>query len=155
MKKRPPFLSERMRIDKGLTEIQEFGRKFKDIPLHRWVRDLRKRMHMSQKLLAARAKITQPQLSQIESEKAKVTLETLQRVFTALFCDALILPYPHDDLDLILKNQARLAAKKKLSSLSGSMALEEQTPTKEYLERKIAEVADEQIRSGSTEIWDS
>lgn len=153
IKRRSSPLSERMRIDKALKDIQAFGR-FKSIGLHHWIRDLRKRLHMSQKQLAARAKITQPQLSQIESGKAKFTLETLEKVLAALFCDILVLPFPQDDLEVVLKRQAHTAAKKKLASLSGSMALEEQTPSKEYLERKINEVADDLIRSGSTEIWD-
>lgn len=109
---------------------------------------------MSQKQLAARAKITQPQLSQIELGKAKITIETLEKVLRGLFCDLLILPFSYSDMEEILKKQAHLAAKKKLASLYGSMVLEEQAPPKEYFKKKIAEVADELIRSGSTEIWD-
>lgn len=36
----------------------------------------------------------------------------------------------------------------------GSMALEEQLPSKEYLNKKIEEVAGDLIRSGSSEIWE-
>lgn len=154
MKRKTSPLSTRMRIDQSLEETRALGNKFKSIGLHQWVRDLRKRLHMSQKQLAARAKITQSQLSLIESGKTRITMGTLERVLAALFCDALILPFPHGDMGTILKEQAYQAARKKLSSLSGSMALEEQLPSKAYLERKIAEVADDLIRSGSTEIWD-
>ncbi len=109
---------------------------------------------MSQKQLARKAKITQPQLSQIESGKAKVTIQTLQRVFEALFCETLILPLPIHNIDEVMKEQARLAAEKMLKSLTGSMALEEQAPSKEYLKMKTKEIAEELLRSGSTEIWD-
>lgn len=155
MKKKQTLLAERLRIDSSLEEIQKLSQKIGNISFHRWIRDLRKRLHMSQKQLAKRAKITQPQLSQIESGKAKVTVETLQKVFEALFCDTLILPLPYESVDEVVKKQAKLTAKKKLESLMGSMALEEQLPSREYLEKKIEEVTKDLIRSGSTEIWDT
>jgi len=154
MRKKRTFLSERIRIDASLEEIQSIGRKFGHVMPHQWIRDLRKRLHMSQKQLAQRAKMTQPKLSEIESGKAKVTVETLRRVFQALFCEALILPLAFENIDLIVRKQAILAAKKKLRSLMGSMALEDQLPSGHYLEKKIEEVADELVRSGSIEIWD-
>jgi len=152
-KRATPILSERMRIDTALKDIQRFGVKFKSIGLDRWTRDLRKRLHMTQKQLAKRAKITQSQLSKIEAGKTKITLETLEKILGALFCDLLILPLPQHEIEVVLKKQAYLAAKKKLTSLYGSMALEEQIPSKEYLEKKVAEVADDLIRSGSQMIW--
>jgi predicted DNA-binding mobile mystery protein A len=154
MKKRKTPLSERMRIDKALKDIRKCGYRFKTIDVHRWIRDLRKRMNMSQKQLAKRSQITQPQLSQIESGRAKVTMETLGKVFEGLFCDLLICPFPRIEIEEVLRKQAYFAAKKKLASLHGSMALEDQVPPKEFLEKKIQEVADDLIRSGSTEIWD-
>lgn len=154
MVKRRTLLAERLRLDASLKEMQALVRKIGNFPYHRWVRDLRKSLHMSQKQLAKRAKITQPQLSKIESGRAKITLETLEKVFEALFCAVWILPLPNEDLNVMMKERAKLAAKKKLESLMGSMALEEQLPSKEHLEKKIEEVADDLVRSGSTEIWD-
>ncbi len=154
MAKRRTLLAERLRLDTSLKETQALVRKIGNFPYYRWVRDLRKSLHMSQKQLAKRAKITQPQLSKIESGQAKITLETLERVFNALFCTAWILPLPNEDLGDVMKQRAKLTAKKKLESLVGSMALEEQLPSKEHLEKKIEEVADDLMRSGSTEIWD-
>jgi predicted DNA-binding mobile mystery protein A len=154
MKRRQTLLAERLRVDAMLVNIQELGKKVSGISLQRWIRDLRKKLCMSQKQLAKRAKITQPQLSQIESGKAKVTVETLRRVFNALFCEILILPLPYENIETIVNKQARLAAQKKLESLMGSMALEGQLPTKDYLDKKIDEVAQDLIRSESTEIWD-
>lgn len=154
MKKRSPLLSERMRIDKTLEDIRKATHRFLSIEMSRWIKDLRKRLHMSQKQLAKRAKITQSQLSQIESGKSRITIETLTKIFLALFCQPLILPFSQTDFADILKRQARLAAKKKLASLRGTMALENQMPSQKYLEKKMEEVAEDLLRSGSTEIWD-
>ncbi len=151
---RKTLLSERLRIDESLREIQLLRSKIREIPFYRWIRDMRKRLRMSQKQLAKRAKMTQPQLSQIESGKAKITMESLEKIFAALFCEVMILPLTHHDLESVVKKQAKLAAKKKLGSLMGSMALEEQLPLSKYLEKKIEEVADDLIHSGTTEIWD-
>lgn len=155
MKNRKQLLSERLRIESALHEVGSLGKRFRDIEYPRWIKDLRKQLQMSQKQLAKRAKITQPQLSQIEAGKAKITLETLQKVFEALFCEVLLLPLVQGSMKEIVKKQAKLAAKKKLASLMGSMALEEQLPSRDYLESKIEEVAEDLIRSGSTEIWDT
>lgn len=153
MPSRKTLLSERIRLDTSLKDCRLLGGKIGNIPLHRWIRDLRKRLHMSQKQLAKRAKITQSHLSLIESGKSKISVWLLEKIFEALFCDVMIIPLSQD-LDAIMKKQAKLAAKKHLSSLMGSMALENQLPTKEYLDKKIEEVAYDLLRSGSTEIWD-
>ena len=155
MDSRKTTLSERLRIDESLREVQRMRGKIGEISFHRWIRDMRKRLHMSQKQLAKRAKMTQPQLSQIESGKTKITMESLEKIFAALFCEVMILPLAHHDFESVVKKQAKLAAKKKLDSLMGSMALEKQLPPSEYLEKKIEEVADDLIHSGTTEIWDT
>jgi transcriptional regulator with XRE-family HTH domain len=148
------LLSEQMRIEKLLEDVRQFVGTLQSIGLHRWIRDLRKQLHMSQKQLAHRARMTQPRLSNIESGKAKITLETIEKIFSALFCDVLILPLLRVDLKKMLHEQAHRAAQKKLASISGSMALEEQLPSSAYMQRKIAEVAEDLLRSGSTEIWE-
>jgi transcriptional regulator with XRE-family HTH domain len=154
MTSRKPFLSERIRIDASLREIQLMKEKLGDIPIHHWIRDLRKRLHMSQTQLAKRAKVSQSQLSLIESGNAKIKVATLEKIFGALFCEILIIPLLQKDLDSILGKQAQLAAKKQLSPLMGSMDLEDQLPSKEYLTKKIEEVSNDLLRSGTTEIWD-
>jgi len=154
MSSRKTLLAERLRIDESLREIHALRGNLGVISFYRWIRDMRKRLHMSQKQLAKRAKMTQPQLSQIESGKAKITMESLEKIFAALFCEVMILPLALDDLESVVKKQAKLAAEKKLGSLMGSMALEEQLPASKYLEKKIEEVADDLIHSGTTKIWD-
>lgn len=148
------LLSEKIRIESTLKESRALREKVGIVSFHRWIRDLRKKLHMSQKQLAKRARISQPKLSRIEAGKAKIKIETLEKIFQALFCDAMILPAPQEKLDDLIKKQAKLAAAKELESLMGSMALEEQLPPKAYLEKKIEELADELIRSQSTKIWD-
>ena len=154
MASRKTLLSERLRIDESLREIHVLRGNLGKISFYRWIRDMRKKLHMSQKQLAKRAKMTQPQLSQIESGKAKITMVSLEKIFAALFCEVMILPLAFDDLESVVKKQAKLAAEKKLGSLMGSMVLEEQLPASKYLEKKIEEVADDLIHSGTTKIWD-
>lgn len=154
MKMKRPLLAERLRMDASLKEILDLNKKIGNIPIHQWIRDLRKKLHMSQRQLAKRAALTQAQLSQIESGKAKITLGTLTKVMNALYCNPIILPVPREDLEDLIKRQTKLAAQKKLKSLIGSMALEKQLPNDQHIQKKIEEVADDLFRSGSTEIWD-
>lgn len=154
MSPKKTLLSEKLRIDAALKESRALRAKTGIVPIYRWIGDLRKRLHMSQKQLAKRAKISQPKLSKIEAGKANIKLETLERIFEALFCDTMLFPVPHENLDGLLKRQAIIAAKNELLPLMGSMALEEQLPQEEFLEKKIEDLADDLIRSGSTKIWD-
>lgn len=151
---RRPFLSEKLRIEAYLNEIRVLREKIGSISTHRWISDLRKMLHMSQKQLAKRAKITQPTLSQIESGKTNVKIETLERIFNALFCEIIMLPLPFVNFEECIKSQAKAAAKQQLKRWAGTMAMEDQLPSEDFLDKKVEEVADELIRSGTTKIWD-
>lgn len=58
------------------------------------LRGLRGKMRMSQAQLARRSGIDQSQIARIELGKVEPSLETLRRLFGALFCDLLIMPKP-------------------------------------------------------------
>ena len=57
-----------------------------------YVRALRATLEMTQAQLAKRAGLAKSHIAQIESGTANVGVQTLTRVFDALFCDLLIIP---------------------------------------------------------------
>jgi transcriptional regulator with XRE-family HTH domain len=59
-----------------------------------WVRTVRAALHMSQAQLAARAGLSQNHILLIEKGRVDPQVGTLRRIFSALFCDFIVLPIP-------------------------------------------------------------
>jgi DNA-binding transcriptional regulator YiaG len=59
-----------------------------------YLRALRSRLRMSQAQLARRSGIEQRHISRFETGKSDLRLNTLRRLFDAMFCDLLIVPRP-------------------------------------------------------------
>src|SRR5579883_1378175 len=57
-----------------------------------WVKTLRVSYHISQRRLAELSGITQSQIALIEKGLCEPQLDTLRRVFDALYCDLVVLP---------------------------------------------------------------
>lgn len=58
-----------------------------------YMRALRVELRMSQATLARRAGMTQAQIDRLEKGRADARLETWRRVFAAMFCDLLVIPF--------------------------------------------------------------
>jgi DNA-binding transcriptional regulator YiaG len=61
-------------------------------PPHVYVRAIRTTLRMSQEQLARRAGTTKSLIAQVESGKTNVGVETLRKLFDAMFCDLLVVP---------------------------------------------------------------
>lgn len=59
-----------------------------------FLRALRSALRMSQAALSRRSGVPQAHIARLESESVSPRLETLRRLFDAMFCDLLILPKP-------------------------------------------------------------
>ena len=59
-----------------------------------WVRTLRAALHMTQAQLARRAGVSQAHVGLIELGRVDPQVGTLRGLFTALFCDLVVLPVP-------------------------------------------------------------
>lgn len=126
----------------------------KKLPLSSMIRLLRKRLHMTQQNLAARAGVPQSFIAKIESGRVKPTLSTLEKVFAALFCDYVIIPIPRKGFDDILQNQALKAAKSRMEYVMGTMSLEEQLPRKKMAADLLKAEEERLLQAGSSDIWE-
>ena len=114
---------------------------------------LRKRLRMSQRTLAKRAKIPQATVSRIESGRTTPTLATLEKIFRALFCEIVIIPLPIHDLDQLVLKQVHHIAKKRVQYLKGTMALELQQPKEEALQELISQEEQDLLANHRFDIW--
>ncbi len=118
------------------------------------IRSMRKRLRMTQHQLAKRVKLPQSYIAKLETGKSIPSMETLEKVFKGLGCAITLLLVPEIDPNELLKKQALIAAEKKIKYVAGTMALEEQLPSKKALEEMVAEEQKKLLDSGTSKIWE-
>ncbi len=120
-----------------------------------FIKGLRVALRMTQAELAQRAQVTQPHLAAIESGKVDPQIRTLRRIFDALWCDITIMPRPKADIKEVLRNQARLIARKRLKRVVGTMAMEGQVADTDVFDLVLEKRVDEVLNDPSERLWDS
>lgn len=148
--------SERARLARNrLTTRFEVGTAaaLADRPTHGWVRAIRDSLGMNARQLATRLNLSQAAVTQLERTEAQGTirLDTLRRAADALNCDLMYTLIPRLSLDEMVMNQARLRARRDISSIDQSMRLENQALVNEEIVRRTEDYANKLIASGK--LW--
>lgn len=144
---------EKLLLDTLFQVAEIYQSRLQKISIKNMITLLRKRLRMSQRVLAKRAKIPQATLSRIESGKTQPNLTTLEKIFKALFCDIALIPLPACDFDQIVRQQIHLVAKKRVQYLKGTMALELQQPKDEVIQEFILREEGELSANKHFDIW--
>lgn len=119
------------------------------------VRLVREQIGMTQVQLAKRCGMSQSNVADIERGKVDIQVGTLRKIFQALSCRLVIAPRPEQNLEDLVKSQARRAAVKRVKRVSGTMAMEQQKPTETALEDLIRSEQEKLLNRRSSEIWDT
>lgn len=125
-----------------------------------WIRAIRGSLGMSARQLAEQMNITQSTVHELENREAqkKVTLESLERAADALGCKlvyALVPKGNFNTLDDIIEDRAKKLAKKIVTSAEHSMKLELQGRSKDQLEKRIQEIANDLKSEADPRIWET
>ncbi|MFA6029639.1 MAG: helix-turn-helix transcriptional regulator [Elusimicrobiota bacterium] len=131
MAKRRTHETEIYALNRAVAVLSREGAALSALPWSAAVRTLRTRLRMTQAQLARRAGVPQPQIARIESGRGGVRMDTLQRVFSAMFCDALVLPLPRRDLDAVVDERLRASARRRAASGLRSLAHERHAPAQD------------------------
>lgn len=143
---------EKKIIDDFLNEGSKLAAVLEPLEGRHLVRLLRRRLFLSQRELAKRAKIAQSTIARIENGQLEPTEKILRKLLISMECDMLIVPLPRHFPDDILRAKAEKIAKKRIKYLEGTMALEKQKPEKKWLDEMIEKETEELLRSPS-KIW--
>jgi len=110
---------------------------------------------MTQSQLAARLKITQQALNDLEKSEAegKITLDSLRRLASALGCRFVYAAVPEQPLGEIRRQRAHDVAKKQLGRVSRSMKLEAQGTSERETKRQIEELTEELLQGSARKLW--
>jgi len=120
-----------------------------------WIRTIRESLGMTQSQLAARLKITQQALNDLEKSEAegKITLDSLRRLASALGCRFVYAAVPEQPLGEIRRQRAHDVAKKQLGRVSRSMKLEAQGTSERETKRQIEELTEELLQGSARKLW--
>lgn len=115
---------------------------------------MRKAFGMTQKILAERAGVPQSTIARIESGIVSPSEEMVKKIFNAFSCDLSYVPVPRFEVfDDFIRARAAKIAKKRMKYLEGTMALEEQLPSKRF-RKDLLESEIEEILESPGAIWD-
>lgn len=125
-------------------------------PTRGWTKALREALGMTTAQLAKRLGVAQPSvvgLEQAEASKA-ITLKTLERAARALDCTLVYALVPRKPLESLVQERAREAARKRLQTISHSMALEDQRVLEDDERAQLERLAQQLIDGPGSALWD-
>ncbi len=127
----------------------------KPIPKKGWVKTIREALGMSSEILAKRLSCSRSNITTIEQREIKgtISLETLERVAQAMNCKLVYCLVPQDPLEILLKKQARIVAKKRIQAINQSMKLEQQGLTKKQLQQQEDDLVEELLQGKTKHLW--
>jgi transcriptional regulator with XRE-family HTH domain len=141
-----------------LKEILEIGNKcistMRGQTIGQLVRAIRNQLGMTQKVLAQRSGVPQSTISRIEKSHWDVNISTLKKVLSAISCDLLIVPVLTIPIETQRKAQARKKASQKIEYLSGTMYLENQKPSQDYLSELRKTEEERLLYTEKTKLWE-
>lgn len=125
-----------------------------------WLKAIRGALGMTTRQLAQRLNISHVSIQHFETNEAKgkITLENLDRVAHAMNCKLVYAIVPQEsfeNIDSILNEQAKIAAKRIVEKVDQTMRLESQGLTNSQLSDRISEIAQKLKETNDSLLWDS
>jgi len=120
-----------------------------------WIRAIRDALGMTGEQLAARLNVNKQRVSRIQQDEklGKVKLETLRNVADALDCVFVYGFIPRVSLEQTLRNQALLAAKKRMARSNQTMRLEKQELNDNEKDKVLNELVDDIVNEMPRTLW--
>jgi predicted DNA-binding mobile mystery protein A len=120
-----------------------------------WLRAVRQALGMTTRQLAKSVGVSQAAVVDTERTEAKgdITLATLQRYAAALDCELKYALVPKRPLQEAVEERADRIARDQVSRVQHSMALEDQSTSKEHLERETAALRRKLLEGKRSRLW--
>lgn len=140
MKKSRRTAQSRSSLDDRFKDMRPAGR-FAP-PVRGWIKAIREALGMSSAQLAHRLGIKQPSIVDIEQSEVKGTIQlaTLRRVAEALDCSLVYALVPNKPLGTMVRDRARVVARRHLEPIEHSMLLENQKVSTKDFEARLDEL---------------
>ncbi len=144
---------KRRQLDEKLAVFRRDG--IPEKPPEGWVKAILTALSMPAEVLAKRIGVTQPAITQFEASEAAetITLASLRKLAMGMECELVYALVPKTSLELVMQEQARRRAQSLVTSVSTSMALEDQSISKPEQERRIEKISRDLLANPSTGFW--
>jgi predicted DNA-binding mobile mystery protein A len=145
--------SARRQLDKRLNKLRysdAFTR-----PPRGWIKAIREALGMTTAQLAQRIGVSQSRAFIIEKaeKEGSITMDSLERAAQALDCRVVYALIPKKPLTDLVKDRARIVAKKRLQSTQHTMALEAQSVDASDEEEQLKQLIRRLIEKSGSELW--
>jgi predicted DNA-binding mobile mystery protein A len=143
MNKAKLIAQSRMNLDERFGELRPIVRY--TVPVRGWIKAIRTALGMSTAQLAQRLGVKQPSVVALEQSEAKGTIElaTLRRAAEALDCTLVYALVPNKALEAMVRDRARIFARRRLEPIEHSMMLEDQQVKGKDSDARLDEVVRE------------
>jgi len=133
----------RSRLDERFKELGAV--KGYATPVRGWIKAIREALGITTAQLAKRLNVKQPTAVALEQSEAKGTIElaTLRRVAEALDCTLVYAFVPNKSLEAMVRERARLFARRRRGPVEHSMLLEDQAVTEKDADKRLDEIVRE------------
>ena len=144
----------RRQLDKRLNPLRDSNSLTR--PPRGWIKAIREALGMTTAQLARRIGVSQPRVVTIEKaeKNASITLDSLERAARAMDCRVVYALVPIKPLDDLVKERARIVAKKRLQSAQHSMALEAQSVEKSDEEEQLKNLGERLTKEAGAKLWE-
>ena len=124
------------------------------LPFGGQARGIREALGMTQAQLAERSGFSQSMIAEIEGGKrANLSLSTIQRLAAALECLPFVQMIPEKEIPRILDERSTEVATKLVSAVSGSAAIELQSPNPKTAKDEIRKIKKDLLEKHSSALW--
>ncbi|MDZ7719741.1 MAG: mobile mystery protein A [Balneolaceae bacterium] len=144
----------RKQLDKKLSQLKPLLNL--PVPKEGWIRTIRKALGMTTYDLANEVGVDQSRISRIEASEAKgeIKLSTLEKVADSLGVKFVYGFVPKQDLEDIVREQAKKIAKKRLDRVDHSMKLELQGLSDKEKEEELNDLIEKILVEEPKNFWD-
>lgn len=144
----------RQQLDASLAPLRSL--KHIRTPPKGWIRAIRETLGMTGEQLARRLGTNRQRISRIEQDEVRggLTLNTLERVASALDCTLVYGLVPIESLEETIQKQAKRLALKRLSRSNQMMRLEKQELSPEEKTQLLQELVQEIVEEMPKALWE-
>lgn len=144
----------REQLDETLSKFTIF--KSIQRPSKGWIRAIRDALGINTRQLGAIIGVSKSRITRIEQDEVggSVTLKTMRRVADSLDCVFVYGLVPRKTLEDTLKSQASYVAKKRITRVAHTMALEDQALSSKERKKAFDAVVDELVETMPKSLWE-
>ena len=143
----------REQLDNKLSKLREFS--VQGLASIGWIKTIREALGMTSKDLAARVGVNQSRIIHMEQAEVdgNIKISTMKRIADALEMDFVYAFVPRTSLNVMVREQARLLALKKMERLDHTMRLEMQELSSEEKEKALKDMIDKILIEEPKDFW--